>query len=163
MKGQAGDRVAFDFTLEEIEWELNEENIEEYSEDIDDYGVIVIRAFDEDGDFVTRIIADVDIADGLYDAMSEVEDIIDEYPEVKVYYTTRCKVYGVGKTWEHGEDIGCVLSSFLGADDYSDYDCELPAICRITWKNTVDVWTTDDCGCYEGDSDESVFASYDLK
>ena len=91
MKGQAGDRVAFDFTLEEIEWELNEENIEEYSEDIDDYGVIVIRAFDEDGDFVTRIIADVDIADGLYDAMSEVEDIIDEYPEVKVYYTTRCK------------------------------------------------------------------------
>ena len=39
MKGQAGDRVAFDFALEEIEWELNEENIEEYSEDIDDYGV----------------------------------------------------------------------------------------------------------------------------
>ena len=118
MRGQAGDRVAFDFTLEEIEWELNEENIEEYSEDINDYGVIVIRAFDEDGDFVTRIIADVDIADGLYDAMSAVEDIIDEYPEVKVYYTTRCKVYGAGKTWEHGEDIGCVLSSFLGADDY---------------------------------------------
>ena len=163
MKESLGNRVAFDFTLNEIEWELNEENIEEYSDEIDDYGVIVICAFVEDGDFITRVIAGVDISDGLYDAMSEVEDIIDEYPDVKVYYTSKCKVYGAGKTWEHGEDIGCVLASFLGADDSFDYSCELPAICRITWKNTVDVWTTDDCGCYEGDPDESVFASYDLK
>ena len=85
MKESLGNRVAFDFTLNEIEWELNEENIEEYYEEIDNYGVIVIRAFDEDGDFITRVIAG-DISDGLYDAMSEVEDVIDEYPDVKAIY-----------------------------------------------------------------------------
>lgn len=160
MKESLGNRVAFDFTLNEIEWELNEENIEEYSYEIDDYGVIVIRAFDEDGDFITRVIADVDICDGLYDAMSEVEDMTDEYPEVKVYYTSKCKVYGAGKTWEHGEDIGCVLASFLGADDSFDYSCELPAICRITWPNDVNVWTTDESGYYESDSDEATFVNF---
>lgn len=160
MKESLGNRVAFDFTLNEIEWELNEENIEEFMREIDDYGVIVIRAFDEDGDFITRVIADVDIADGLYNAMSEVEDIIDEYPDVKVYYTSKCEVYGACKTWEHGEDIGCVLASFLGADDSFDYSCESPAICRITWSNYVDVWTTDENGYYESDSDEATFVNF---
>lgn len=160
MKESVGNRVAFDFTLEEIKWELNEENIEEYSEEIDDYGIIVIRAYDGDGDFITRVIADVDIADGLYDVMSEVEDIIDEYPDVKVYYSTKCNAYGAGKVWEHGEDIGCVLSSFLGADNPFDYSCELSAICRITWPDVVDVWTTDESGCFESFSDEATFISF---
>ena len=36
-------------------------------------------------------------------------------------------------------------------------------LCDGEYIDTVDVWITDDCGCYEGDSDESAFASYDLK
>lgn len=160
MEGSAGNRVAFDFTLQEVEWELNEDNIEQYREEIDDYGVIVVRGFDEDGDFRTEVIADVDIADGLYDAMSAVEDMIEDYPDIKVYYSTKCQVYGAGKVWEHGDDIGCVLSSFLGADSWFNYCSESPAICRITWPNCVDVWMTNEYGDYEDDSDESVFKSY---
>ena len=100
MKESLGNRVAFDFTLNEIEWELNEENIEEYSEEIGNYGVIVIRAFDEDGDFISRVIADFDIdIDSPYEIPTR--DIITSKPEAMDYNQTPIEARHYGRNIEN--------------------------------------------------------------
>ena len=143
------DYPIFDFKFKEIDWELNEENIEARREEIDMYGVIFIRAYSEDGDFATKVISNCDIADGLYDAMDEVNDFDDEWDTVKVYYTTVCESYGAGETYERGDEFGYVLSSMLGCEDnWFNYDIDKPVICRIEYDNCRQIWCTDDWGDY---------------
>ena len=95
---------------------MNEENIEKYRDDkggeyIDYFGAVVVRAVDEKGDFDTKIIANVDICDGLYDAIEEIEQYLNEgWPSVEVFYSTRCEAFGNGPAYEHGEDIGYIFS-----------------------------------------------------
>ncbi len=155
----------FDFKFKKVDWELNEENIEEHRDDIDRYGVIYVRAFTEDGDFATTVIADCDIADGLYDAIDIVEEYVNEdWETVEVYYTTLCEVYGAGENYEHGNDFGYVLSSMLGCEenDYG-YELETPVVCRASWDDFVQVWITDDYGVYEEEIDEDVDALIENK
>lgn len=151
----------FDFALKKIDWELTEDNIEKYREEIDNYGVVVVRALNEDEDFETRLICNGDVADLLYDGMECVEDFEnDDWPEVNVYYSTLCKVYGTKeKVWECGEYIFRVLGSYLGDDGY-DWGAETgyELLCRVKWldDDIVDVWKTDKRGDYKDDVDEDM-------
>lgn len=151
----------FDFALKKIDWELTEDNIEKYREEIDNYGVVVVRALNEDGDFETRLTCNGDVADLLYDGMECVEDFEnDDWPEVNVYYSTLCKVYGTKeKVWECGEYIFRVLGSYLGDDGY-DWGAETgyELLCRVKWldDDIVDVWKTDKRGNYKDDVDEDM-------
>ena len=152
----------FDLKFKKVDWELNEENIEERREEIDFYGAIYVRGISENGDFDTRVIAGCDIADGLYDAMDVVEEFIDDdWDEVEVYYTTDCDMYGLDDydSEDQDEALGFVLSSYLG--DYSDnysYDINIPAICRFVCEDFSIVWITSDCGYYDYDFDYDVDA-----
>ena len=152
----------FDFKFKKVDWELNEENIEERREEIDFYGAIYVRGISENGDFDTRVLAGCDIADGLYDAMDVVEEFInDDWDEVEVYYTTDCDMYGLDDYDSEDQDnaLGSVLSSYLG--DYSDnysYDINIPAICRFVCEDFSIVWITSDCGYYDYDFDYDVDA-----
>ena len=151
----------FDFALKKIDWELTEDNIEKYREEIDNYGVVVVRALNEDEDFETKVICNGDVADLLYDAMESVEDFEnDDWPEVNVYYSTLCEVYGTKeKVWECGEYIFRVLGAFLGDDGYywgAETGYEL--LCRVKWVDDggVDVWKTDKRGDYKDYVDEDM-------
>ena len=110
----------FDFALKKIDWELTEDNIEKYREEIDNYGVVVVRALNEDDDLETKVICNGDVADLLYDAMESVEDFEnDDCHGVNVYYSTLCEVYGTKeKVWKCGEYIFRVLGAYLGDDGY---------------------------------------------
>ena len=158
----------FDFKFKKVDWELNEENIEEHRDDIDRYGVIYVRAFTEDGDFDTTVIADCDIADGLYNAIDIVKEYVNdewcEWKTVDVYYTTLCEVYGAGENYEHGNDFGYVLSSMLGCpfSDYG-YEHETSVVCRASWDDFVQVWKTNEYGVYEEEIDEDVDALIENK
>ena len=151
----------FDFALKKIDWELTEDNIEKYREEIDNYGVVVVRALNEDEDFETKVICNGDVADLLYDAMECVEDFEnDDWPEVNVYYSALCEVYGTKeKVWECGEYIFRVLGSYLGDDGY-DWGAETgyELLCRVKWldDDIVDVWKTDKRGDYKDDVDEDM-------
>ena len=151
----------FDFALKKIDWELTEDNIEKYREEIDNYGVVVVRALNEDEDFETKVICNGDVADLLYDGMECVEDFEnDDWPEVNVYYSTLCEVYGTKeKVWECGEYIFRVLGSYLGDDGY-DWGAETgyELLCRVKWldDDIVDVWKTDKRGDYKDDVDEDM-------
>ena len=151
----------FDFALKKIDWELTEDNIEKYREEIDNYGVVVVRALNEDGDFETRLTCNGDVADLLYDGMECVEDFEnDDWPEVNVYYSTLCEVYGTKeKVWECGGYIFRVLGSYLGDDGY-DWGAETgyELLCRVKWldDDIVDVWKTDKRGNYKDDVDEDM-------
>ncbi len=151
----------FDFALKKIDWELTEDNIEKYREEIDNYGVVVVRALNEDEDFETKVICNGDVADLLYDAMESVEDFEnDDWPEVNVYYSTLCEVYGTKeKVWKCGEYIFRVLGSYLGDDGY-DWGAETgyELLCRVKWldDDIVDVWKTDKRGDYKDDVDEDM-------
>lgn len=151
----------FDFALKRIDWELTEDNIEKYREEIDNYGVVVVRALNEDEDFETKVICNGDVADLLYDAMECVEDFEnDDWPEVNVYYSTLCEVYGTKeKVWECGEYIFRVLGSYLGDDGYGWWaKTGYELLCRVKWldDDIVDVWKTDKRGDYKDDVDEDM-------
>ena len=151
----------FDFALKKIDWELTEDNIEKYREEIDNYGVVVVRALNEDEDFETKVICNGDVADLLYNAMECVEDFEnDDWPEVNVYYSTLCEVYGTKeKVWKCGEYIFRVLGSYLGDDGY-DWGAETgyELLCRVKWldDDIVNVWKTDKRGDYKDDVDEDM-------
>ena len=150
----------FDFKFKKIDWALNDENIEEYRDEIDQFGVVYVRALNEDGDFETKVIANCDIADGLYDAKEAVEDFTEDgWETIEVYYTTVCEVYGEGEFYEHGDDCGYVVSALLGVDscdnDYS-YQFDTAAICRATWDNAVQVWQTNGWGDFEENIDLNI-------
>lgn len=148
----------FDFKFKKIDWELTEENIEEHREDIDNFGVIFVLALSEDGDFKTKVIADCDIADGLYGAMEIADEWMDDgWDEVEVYYTTECEIYGGGKSYEHGQDFGYVLSSMMGCGwNCYVYGIEAPVICRATWGDEIRIWKTDEYGDLEDDIEVDV-------
>ena len=142
----------FDFKFKKIDWELNEENIETHRETIDSFGVIYVRAQTEDGDFKTKVISNCDIADGLYDAIDKIENLKNEedWDEIDIYYTTVCEAYGSDKTYNHGDDFGYVLASFLGDDDsYYDYSIDGPVICRAIMDNAPEIWLTNDWGDHD--------------
>jgi hypothetical protein len=151
-----------DLTFKKIEWELNDLNIDEYGKDINNFGVVYVRAFDEFGDFDTEVFADGYIMDLLYDAENAVDDYkMDEWENIVVHYTTACDIYGVeGKLYEHGETIGHVVSSMLGCYGYS-YDLNVPAVCRAQWDDSEQVWVTDEAGDYEEDIEENIDALID--
>lgn len=138
----------FDFKFKKVDWQLNERNIEKRRDDIDIDGVIFVRAYDEAGDFKTRVITECDIADGLYVAMEEVEEFLEDgWPAVEVHYTTLCQCYGAGKSYEYGQEFGYVLSSFLGCDsNWFSYDIGTPVICRTVGDDWEDIWIADDLG-----------------
>ena len=153
-------RPVFDFHFKKIDWELNEENLEKHrdsenneSEYIDFFGAVMVRATDDFGDFNTKLYADGDIVDMLYNAMEDKNEYLEEgWQTVDVYYTTVCECYGAGKSYEHGQDFGYVLSSLLGCDDndYSfDMDCEV--ICRAVWEDATQTWITNDWGEWDDD------------
>ena len=151
----------FDFKFKKINWELNEENIEEHREEIDNFGVIFLQALSEDGDFKTKVIAGCDIADALYDAMEIADELKDDgWDEVEVYYTTVCEIYGAGKSYEHGQDFGYVISSFLRCDkNWFIYGIEGPSICRaVVWNEEAQSWLTNDCG----DCEREIYADVDM-
>lgn len=140
----------FNFEFKTIDWELTEKNIEKHRREIDIYGAILVSADDDDDYYrIRRVIAGADVADGLYEAMDIIEEIkeMDLDLDIWVEYTTKCEIYGAGHTYEHGEEIGYVLSAYVDAEEnpYS-YNLGTKAICR---KNG-DVWTTDE----EGNIDE---------
>lgn len=152
--------LAIDVSFKKVDWELNEENIEKHRDDeeggeyIDFYGVVVVRAIDDEGEFDTKVIADVDICDGLYDALEEVESYFEDgWSSVEVFYSTRCEVYGGGKSYEHGQDIGYILSEYLGAESYYDSEYEGGILCRTEWKqedgDIIDFAYIDEDGCFD--------------
>lgn len=142
-----------DLTFKRVKWKLGGENIEKLRSRIDYYGVVVVSALDRWGDYDNVVIADV--ADGLYDAITNIIELWNrngDYEDVEVYYTTKCEVYGAGPTYEHGDDIGFVLSSLLGTRIY-DYEYKLGkhALCRVKWPNKVaNIWMTTKDGYYSG-------------
>ena len=108
--------LVLNITFKKIDWDLTPDNIERHRDDetggeyIDFYGVVVVRAIDDVGNFDTKVIADVDICDGLYCAIEEIEQYLNEgWPSVEVFYTTQCEAYGDGPTYKHGNDIGYIL------------------------------------------------------
>ena len=152
--------LAVDISFKKVDWELNEENIEKHRDDeegseyIDFYGVVVVRAIDDEGEFDTKVIADVDICDGLYDALEEVERYFEDgWASVEVFYSTRCEVYGGGKPHKHGQDIGYILSEYMGAEEcyYSEYEGGI--LCRTEWKqedgDIIDFAYIDEDGCFD--------------
>ena len=148
--------VLFDFEFKKIDCELTEDYIEETREEIDNFGVVVVRAFWDSGDFDTAVLADGDVSDMLYDAMDEVESFRDnDASNVEVYYSTKCEIYNAGEFYNHGGDMGYVLSAFLGAEDncYS-YNLESPAVGHILWKdeNIEDKWLINEYGEYSEDN-----------
>lgn len=154
-------KLVFDFTFKKIDWELTEENIEKYREEIDNFGVVYINGEDGGGDFIVKVLADGDIADMLYDALEELEEIREEYPEYAIYYTIKCDVYGGGKVYEYGQEMGQILSEALGDEsNYYSYSANVPAVCRIKWEG-VDfrphLITTNENGYYDGDLPEVEF------
>ncbi len=154
------DALVLDISFKKVDWELNEENIEKHRDDeegseyIDFYGVVVVRAIDDEGEFDTKVIADVDICDGLYDALEEVERYLEDgWASVEVFYSTRCEVYGGGKSYKHGQDIGYILSEYMGADScyFSEYEGGI--LCRAEWKqedgDVIDFAYIDEDGCFD--------------
>ena len=144
--GVNDDRPIFNFEFKTVDWELTEANIEKYREEIDIYGVVVVLADDEENDeCVRKVIAEVDVADGLYDAIDIINELKEENPDydITVEYTTKCEIYGAGEPYEHGEDFGYVMSSYMGTEENPYwYNLESGALCR--YNNTV--WTTDEGG-----------------
>ena len=140
------DRPIFNFEFKTIDWELTEANIEKHRKEIDIYGVVVVLADDEENDeCVRKVIAEVDVADGLYDAIDIINELKEENPDydITVEYTTKCEIYGAGEPYEHGEDFGYVMSSYMGTEENPYwYNLESGALCR--YNNTV--WTTDEGG-----------------
>jgi hypothetical protein len=162
------DALVLDISFKKVDWELNEENIEKHRDDeggeyIDYLGAVVVRAVDEKGDFDTKIIANVDICDGLYDAIEEIEQYLNEgWPSVEVFYSTRCEAFGYGPAYEHGEDIGYILSEYTGADAYYCREHEGGMLCRVIWEqkvsDIVDFVYVDEDGCLELlDVEDSAF------
>ena len=152
----------FDFKFKKVDWELTEENIEAHREEIDRYGVIYVRAYTENDDFATSVIADCDAADGLYEAMDIANEYIEEgcFPIVEVYYTTVCKSYGTDrKSYELGSEFGYVLSSYLACEkNWFDYELNGPVICRAAGEDWEDVWVTTDWGIYDVDIEVDIDA-----
>jgi hypothetical protein len=148
--------VLFDFEFQKIDCELTEDYIEETREEIDYFGVVVVRAFWDSGDFDTAVLADGDISDMLYDAMDEVESFRDnDACDVEVYYSTKCEIYNAGEFYNHGGDMGYVLSAFLGAEHNRYwYNLESPAVGHILWKDTniEDEWLINEYGEYSADN-----------
>jgi hypothetical protein len=151
--------LAVDISFKKVDWELNEENIEKHRDDesgeyIDYFGAVVVRAVDEEGYFDTKVIADVDICDGLYDAIEEIGEYLNEgWPSAEVFYTTRCEAYGDSPAYEHGEDIGYILSEYTGADVCYCREYEGGMLCRVIWEredsDIVDFVYIDEDGCLE--------------
>ena len=154
------DYPVFDCKFKVVDWQLDEDNIEARREDIDFFGVIVIRAVTEYGDFKTRVISGCDIADGLYDAMEEAEEFLEDgWDSVEVWYTTECCYYGAGKTYQMAQEIGCVLCSMLGCDNnWYDYPLGKPAICRASGQDWEEIWMTDEFGYYDKSIDIDIDA-----
>ena len=148
--------VLFDFEFKKIDCELTEDYIEETREEIDNFGVVVVRAFWDSGDFDTAVLADGDISDMLYDAMDEVESFRDnDASNVEVYYSTKCEIYNAGEFYNHGGDMGYVLSAFMGVEDNCYcYNLESPAVGHILWKdkNIEDEWLINEYGEYSADN-----------
>ena len=146
IENPADRRPVFNFETKIVDWELTEENIEKHREEIDIFGAVIIFANDKRNDECTKqIIADVDVADGLYDAIEAINQLKEVNPDyhIIVEYTTKCEIYGAGKSYEHGEDFGYVISSYMGAEEIPYwYNLETEALCR--YNDTV--WTTDECG-----------------
>ena len=162
------DALVLDISFKKVDWELNEENIEKHRDDeggeyIDYFGAGVVRAVDEEGDFDTKVIADVDICDGLYDAIEEIGEYLNEgWPSAEVFYTTRCEAYGDSPAYEHGEDIGYILSEYTGADVCYCREYEGGMLCRVIWEqkvsDIVDFVYVDEDGCLELlDVEDSTF------
>ena len=152
--------LVLNITFKKIDWDLTPDNIERHRDDetggeyIDFYGVVVVRAIDDVGNFDTKVIADVDICDGLYCAIEEIEQYLNEgWPSVEVFYTTQCEAYGGGPAYEHGNDIGYILSEYMGADPYYCREYEGGILCRSTWKqdcgDIVDFAYIDEDGNFE--------------
>ena len=160
----------FDFKFKKVDWELNEENLEKHrdsdsGEYIDFFGAVMVRATSESGDFETKVFADCDIVDLLYEAMEAKDEYLDDgWDSVEVYYTTICESYGSGKSYERGQEFGYVLSSMLGCDynNYS-YDMDGAVICRATWDNYTQIWITDDWGDYSEDIDLDICTLIEYK
>lgn len=157
----------FDFVFKKIDWELNDDNIENLREEIYDAGgVVVFRGwYEEGGDFDVRVLSGGDIADMLYD----VEDVIsyfsnrgDEFEIIEVFYSTVCEAYGTGFEWyDHDSDMGYVLSEFLGSSKNGyDYEFGQNVLCKLTIIDSddvcVDCWMTDEYGNYAEDVDEDM-------
>lgn len=161
--------LVLNITFKKIDWDLTPDNIERHRDDetggecIDFYGVVVVRAIDDVGNFDTKVIADVDICDGLYCAIEEIELYHNEgWPSVEVFYTTQCEAYGDGPTYKHGNDIGYILSEYMGADSYYCREYEGGMLCRVIWEqkvsDIVDFVYVDEDGCLELlDVEDSAF------
>lgn len=140
----------FDIEFKTVDWALNVKNIEKYRDEVNDDGAILVRGTTEDGDFSAWVIADVDIADGLYDAMSLLKEIRNDFDTVEVFYTTKCDIYGVENPYAHGQDMGFVISAFVGVDNYEyQYSLNKEALCRIKWPDLVSTWKTNDWGMFD--------------
>lgn len=155
----------FDFKFKKVDWELNEDNIEEHYDEIDFYGAIYIRALSENGDFETRVLSDCYIADSLYIAQEEVEDLEnDDWDTVEVFYTTKCECYDAGHSYERGQEFGYVLSSMLGVDcNQYDYNLNVPVICRAAGDDWEQIWITHSNGEYNEDIDIDIDALIEYK
>ena len=155
------DYPIFDFKFKKVDWELNGDNIEERREEIDIDGVIYVRAYTEDDDFETRVISNCDIADGLYDAIDEVNNFMDDgWASAEVCYSTVCKGYGTGRyKYELGSEFGYVLSDMFGCDsNWFDYSLDRPVICRAAGEDWEQIWITDEWGNYCEDIDVDIDA-----
>ncbi len=150
----------FDFVFEKIDWELNEDSIEEKREEIDLPGVVYVKAVNEDGDSETNVFSG-DIADCLYDALETVNEKSEEYPIVDVYYTSKCEVYGTTEEDLPFYELAHVIASFLGSDDWFDYDFDTPVICKYKDPYEENMWVTDDSGDW-GDEEQIDKSVIDL-
>ena len=162
MNKEFADYPFFDFQFKKVDWGLNEENIEAHREEIDRYGVIYVRAYTEDDDFATSVIADCDVADGLYDAMDIANEYIEEecFSTIEVYYSIVCESYGIDrKSYELGSEFGYVFSSMLGCEsNWFSYDIGKPVICRARGDDWEQIWITDEWGNYCEDVDVDIDA-----
>ena len=82
--------ILFNENYAEAGWELNQTNIEKHRNELNWCGKINIEAFDENGITVeSEDIGPFNIADGLYDALKEIQNLIAEYGDfgdINVFY-----------------------------------------------------------------------------
>lgn len=143
-----------DIELDEYTADLTTDSIDENYDKLNEYsGAIILTATTEEGDFYTKVISGVDISDGMYNVVSEKEDLdcSGDYISYDVSYTKKIRMSRRLNSSDREFQtniLGQVLELEFGADDQEYYNDEL-VIARIKkgeWTSYIRI--------YEGWRDE---------
>ena len=131
--------------------DMTEDEIEENSDELDVPGVIVIYAYDEDGDFEATAWSDGSIYDNLVDGCREWTNQYAGERRLEYYISKQFDKYGFSDDVEEDDinrNIGAAISTYVG--DYgSSYSLGSPLLIRAKWENKTDIFTINRDGNFE--------------